>query len=149
MIGVDNQKLNDLSWLYIPGGDALTHRVSFPSNFSPKCAPAGKSSVMAEITCNYEDETWSRNDEELVNSTIDDLHKLRLVDRAAVSFRKLRRSKYAYVISDLDFERNIEMVGKFANKSGIDLVGRFSEFRYLNMDACVRRAMDYVGSLRI
>jgi protoporphyrinogen oxidase len=149
MIGVDTPKLNDLSWLYIPGGDALTHRVSFPSNFSPKNTPAGKSSVMAEITCNYEDEIWLRNDEELISGTVNDLHKLKLLDKDSVSFAKLKRSKYAYVISDLNFEGNIETVEKFARKAGIDLVGRFSEFRYFNMDACVRRAMDYVASLRI
>jgi UDP-galactopyranose mutase len=40
-------------------------------------------------------------------------------------------------------------VERFARKIGIDLVGRFSEFRYMNMDACVRRAMDYVASLKI
>jgi protoporphyrinogen oxidase len=149
MIGLDTPKLNDMSWLYIPGVDTLTHRVSFPSNFSPKVAPANKSSVMAEITCNYEDEIWRTREEELVQRTIDELHSLRLLDKDTVSFTKLIRSKYAYVISDLNFERNIGVVEKFIHKVGIDLVGRFSEFRYYNMDACVRRAMDYVASFRV
>ncbi|WXG44774.1 MAG: FAD-dependent oxidoreductase [Promethearchaeati archaeon SRVP18_Atabeyarchaeia-1] len=149
MIGVDKPKLNNLSWLYVPGQDALTHRVSFPSNFSPKASPEGKSSVMAEITCNYGEEIWRRKDEDLVDATISDLHKLKIINKEAVCFAKLKRSKYAYVISDLDFQRNMGTVERFARKTGIDLVGRFSEFRYMNMDACVRRAMDYATSLEI
>jgi len=49
-IGVDRPKLNDFSWLYIPDKDVLTHRVSFPSNYSPYVAPKGKSSMLVEIT---------------------------------------------------------------------------------------------------
>jgi len=56
MIGLDKPKINDFTWLYIPDKDVLTHRVSFPSNYSPFVSPEGKSSVLAEITCNTKDE---------------------------------------------------------------------------------------------
>lgn len=38
--------------------DILTRRISFPSNYSPYVSPKGKSSVLAEITCNIGDEIW-------------------------------------------------------------------------------------------
>jgi protoporphyrinogen oxidase len=146
MVGIDVPKLNDLSWLYIPDKSPLTHRISFPSNFSPKAAPEGKSSVLAEVTCNYGDEVWIRKDGDLISQAVNDLHELRIIDRESVCFTALRRSKYAYVISDLDFEKNMKTVSSFSKKVGIDLVGRFAEFRYMNMDACVRRAMEYTAA---
>ncbi|WXG47399.1 MAG: FAD-dependent oxidoreductase [Candidatus Atabeyarchaeum deiterrae] len=150
MLGVQNRKLNELHWLYIPEKNALAHRVSFPSNFSPKAASSGKSSVMADITCNYGDRVWSMKDEDLITETIDNLKELRIIDKQdSVCLSKVRRFKYAYVISDLNFEKNIVTTTKYVRRVGIDLVGRFAEFRYFNMDACVRRAMEYTSSLRL
>jgi protoporphyrinogen oxidase len=148
MLGVDVMKLNELSWIYIPDKIVLTHRLSFPSNFSPKAAPEGKSTVMAEVTCNYGDETWKMKDDDLISKVADDLHELRIIKRETVSFTRLKRSKYAYVISDLNFEKNMRIASDFSGKIGIDLVGRFAEFRYMNMDACVRRAMDYTATIK-
>ena len=143
MIGIDKPKINDFTWLYIPDKDILTHRVSFPSNYSPFVAPEGKSSVLAEITCNIGDEIWRMNYEYLIEKTIDDLNKLKIIDRKDVCFAKVKRIKYAYVINDLDYHRNIRIVRNYTENLGVDLVGRFAEFKYLNMDGCIRSAIDY------
>ncbi len=74
---------------------------------------------------------------------------MKIIKKDTVSFTRLKRSKYAYVISDLEFEKNMKTVSDFIDKIGIDLVGRFSEFRYMNMDACVRRAMNYTSSVKL
>lgn len=144
MIGLDITKLNDFTWLYIPNKDVLTHRISFPSNYSPYVAPEGKSSVLAEITCNIGDEMWKEKDDEIAGQVIDDLHQLKIIDKTKVCFIEVKRMKYAYVINDLDYRENIRKVKDYMCERGIDLVGRFSEFKYLNMDDCVRSAMDYV-----
>lgn len=143
MLGL-NRKSNDLSWLYIPEKDILPHRVSFPSNYSPYVAPKGKSSVLAEITCDAEDEIWKMEDEKLIEHTVDDLSKLEILHKPDVCFEAVKRIKYAYVVNDLDYQRNIKIVRNYVESIGINTVGRFSEFEYLNMDACMRHAMDFV-----
>jgi protoporphyrinogen oxidase len=144
MIGIDKSKINDFTWLYIPDKDVLTHRVSFPSYYSPYVAPKEKSSVLAEITCNNGDEIWKMKDEDLIEKTIDDLHRLKIINKKDVCFTKMKRIKYAYVVNDLDYHENIRIVKDYMRKIGIDLIGRFSEFKYLNMDACIRSAMNYL-----
>ncbi|MCD6100374.1 MAG: FAD-dependent oxidoreductase [Candidatus Marinimicrobia bacterium] len=143
MIGIDKPKINNFSWIYIPDKNILTHRVSFPSNYGPLIAPKDKSSVLAEITCNIDDEIWKMRDVEIMERTIEDLHKLKIISEMNVCYTNIRRLKYGYVINDLDYGKNMLIVKGYLNKIGIDLIGRFAEFRYLNMDACVRRAMDY------
>jgi protoporphyrinogen oxidase len=49
------------------------------------------------------------------------------------------RSKYAYVIYDKDYLKNVGIVKNYLEKLGIILCGRFAEFEYLNMDACIQR----------
>jgi len=148
MLGIKVPELNNLSWLYVPDSRALTHRVSFPSNFSPRAAPEHRSSVLAEITCNYGDEVWEKEDEDLIDRTINDLEEHKIIPKDSVCFSKVRRSKYAYVISDLNYKKNFEIINKLMRRIGIDLLGRFSEFKYMNMDACVRRAIDYIKNKR-
>jgi protoporphyrinogen oxidase len=143
MIGLKG-KLKNLSWLYIPDHKILTHRTSFPSNYSPLVAPEGKSSVMAEITCKIEDTLWRKKDEEIAKRVINDLHHLKVIDKQDVCFALTRRAEYAYVINDLNYNKNIKNIKNYFTKREIGLVGRFSQFKYLNMDACVKSAMDYL-----
>jgi protoporphyrinogen oxidase len=144
MIGIDKSKLNDLSWLYIPDKHVLPHRVSFPSNFSQKTAPKGKSSALAEVTTTFGSRIWRMKDEDITKRVVDELHSLRLLNKDDVCFKRIKRSKYAYVITDLNYSENIKIVKSYTNDVGIDLLGRFAEFKYLNMDDCIGNAIDYV-----
>jgi protoporphyrinogen oxidase len=143
MMGLRRKLNKNLSWLYIPDRKILTHRVSFPSNYSQHVAPAGMSSVMAEITCKIEDALWRKKDEEIANHVINDLHHLKIIDKQDVYFALTKRAEYAYAINDLNYNKNIKKIRNYFAKMGIGLAGRFSEFKYLNMDACVKSAMDY------
>jgi len=144
MIGLDIDKINDFSWLYIPQDDVLPHRVSFPSNYSDMTAPRGKSSVMAEITTHEGSKIWRLNDDKLIKRTVDDLTRVGIFDKEYFEFGVVRRMKYAYVINDLNYRKNSEIFRGYFEKEGIGLVGRFSEFKYLNMDATIKSALDFV-----
>jgi len=148
-IGLDKPKLNDFSWLYIPDKEVLSHRVSFPSNYSRYVAPKGKSSILAEITCNIGDTIWKMKEEEIIEKTINDLHRLKIINKKDVCFTKLTKIKYAYIINSLDYHKNIKKIKEYMEKVGIDLVGRFAEFEYLNMDNCIEKAIKYIKRNRI
>ena len=145
MLGLASPKVNNLTWLYIPEKESLSHRVSFPSNYGPFVAPKGKSSVLAEITCTLESDVWRLKDEAIIHRVIDDLHSSKIIDKHSICFTKVIRSEYAYVINDLAYEKNIQVVRDYSDKMGIALLGRFAEFEYLNMDACIRHCIDYVN----
>ena len=89
------------------------------------------------------------DDNELMDAVISQLSHLKIIDNSTVIFKQLCRTKYAYVIYDLDYKHNIELLHKYFQDIGIDLVGRFSEFKYLNMDGCIRSAIDYVERVYI
>jgi protoporphyrinogen oxidase len=147
-IGLDVDNLNDLSWLYIPDMKILTHRIVFLKNNSAATCPEGQSSVMAEITFNEGDNISRMRDDEIINHVIDGLHERGIIDRTKVIYTSVLRSKYAYVVYDIDYEKNIKTAREYFENQGIMLCGRFSEYQYLNMDACVRHAMDLVKKIK-
>jgi protoporphyrinogen oxidase len=141
LIGVDSPKMNDFHWVYIPEDDVDFNRLIFLSNYAPGMAPAGKSSVAVELTCQFGDEIWSKPDDVILKEIIAGLERKGVLKTSEVCYSKVVRSKYAYVIYDLDYNRNIKTVTDFLASIGIEICGRFSEFKYLNMDACIMSAM--------
>lgn len=138
--------LQDISWMYVPDKElGLFNRVSFPSNYSPYVVPAGHSAILAEITYHEWDDVSRMPDQKIIDHVIKALKNMNIVkDREDIVYTALERQTYAYVIYDLDYKKNIAIVKDFCAKLGIGLVGRFSEFEYLNMDGCIRNAMNFV-----
>jgi protoporphyrinogen oxidase len=138
------------SWVYVPSPEiGLFNRVSFPSNYSPAVAPEGHSSILAEITCMREDPFFSAPDTEVVSHVLAGLAKMGILDdpKKVVS-TSVERSPFAYVVYDLGYLEKIARVRGFCENRGIHLVGRFSQFEYLNMDGVIRSAMDFVEGTR-
>jgi protoporphyrinogen oxidase len=143
-LGGVRPRKTDLSWLYVPAKTSMAHRVSFLSNSSDMSAPAGKHSLIADMTCKYNDETWRMSDETLVRRTIEDLISQGVLESGDFDASLVVRQRYAYVIDDLDRMENVEILRKHLDAIGLLTCGRFAEFEYLNMDAIVAHAFDLV-----
>jgi protoporphyrinogen oxidase len=139
----------EYSWLYVPQ-TALGYfnRISFPSNYSTKVAPRGRSSILVEITCNEGDAISALSDDEVVAHVVEGLVAMGLIESAeSVVYHAVEREDFAYVVYDLEYQDNVKTVRTYIRDQGIDLVGRFAEFEYLNMDACIRKAFDFVKAV--
>jgi protoporphyrinogen oxidase len=124
---------NDISWFYIPDRRLRTHRVSCQGNLSPFNCPSGNSSSATLETVGMVDSEQEVKDFNK-KVKIDNLKIRDIIDSAFV--------KYAYIIFDRDYKRNAECVNSCLNDYGILRTGRFAEWKYYNMDICVKRAFD-------
>ncbi|MBE6506805.1 MAG: FAD-dependent oxidoreductase [Methanocorpusculum parvum] len=136
----------DISWMYVPEDKwGRFNRLSFPSNFSKNVAPEGCAAVLAEITYNEGDDVSKMSDDELISHTIDGLVRMGIVPVSEdVVHAAVDKFEHAYVVYDLEYLKNIARVKEFFGGYGVDLVGRFSQFEYLNMDGCIRCVMEFV-----
>lgn len=148
-IGLDKKNLLPYHWLYLPDRNIKVHRIIFLSNYSPNMAPEGKFCIMAEMIYNEGDRISEMNEKELKNYIIDSLHERKIINKNDICYTNIAKSKYAYVIYDIDYEKNMKIIEEFFKSVGIILCGRFSEFKYLNMDACIRSAMNVVSKLEM
>ncbi|HVP37448.1 MAG TPA: FAD-dependent oxidoreductase [Terriglobales bacterium] len=147
LLGLEGNSLPPYTAIYFPDEELKFNRVGFPHIFSPDNAPSGHSSLVVEITAKENDPTWRLSDQELLQHSIQGLAKCGLLEPKKVCFKKVVRSKYAYVIYDKDYLKNIKIVKDYIEKLGIILCGRFAEFEYLNMDACVQRGRNLAGRI--
>ncbi|MCX6357410.1 MAG: FAD-dependent oxidoreductase [Candidatus Aureabacteria bacterium] len=148
MIAVRSGKPSDKFAVYFPQRELKFHRVCFYDYFGNSCVPQGKTLAVAEITVNKGDGTCEMGDEELVEHVIAGLEKEGFIARGDVCATDVSRREYAYVVNDLHYSGNLRVIHDFINARGITLCGRFSEWKYLNMDACIRSAMKTAEDLR-
>ena len=141
VIGCDEDRGYPYTALYVPDGEILFHRLSFPKAFSEKCVPPGHSSIMAEITTNEGDGVWELSDEEVTRRVIDGLVKIDFVDPARIVYKRVVRFRYGYPVYDLDYRRNVTEMRDAVAATGLHLLGRFAQFDYINSDVCVERAL--------
>ena len=148
LIGVRGS-VPEISWLYVPDpGIGLENRISFPSNFSTRVAPPGCGAILSEITYNDGDDVAGMSDQQVIDHVTGSLAGMGFMRPGDVIFADVARHRFAYVVYDLGYPANIKVVRDFCQEIGIDLVGRFAQFEYLNMDGCIRSVMDYVGRSR-
>jgi protoporphyrinogen oxidase len=133
-IGVDRSAISDKHWLYYPEKQYPFNRISFPMNLSPETVPKGKSSIVVEVTYRGPkpdaEETKNSVRQGLVDAEIlRDDDKLEVFD--TLDF------KYAYVVYDLDHQRNVNLIQTYLKSLGVSSMGRFGEWEYLNMDKAI------------
>jgi protoporphyrinogen oxidase len=145
-IGI-NGSVPGISWLYVPDpAVGRTNRISFPSGYSRHGAPDGCSAILAEITHQPGDNVADMTDDELISEVVDMLQSMQILHNDQIVCSSVERQPYAYVVYDLNYQKNIAIVKEYCKEIGIPLVGRFAQFEYLNMDGCIRSVMDFIAT---
>ena len=122
-------------WLYFPDRRFVFNRVTFPTAFGACRAPAGKSSLVAELTCDPADELWNAGTGELVDRCLDSLTRLGLARADQVADAVVHRETHAYPVFDLQYRGHLDQALGYVNAlRNITSVGRQGLFRYSNMD---------------
>ena len=140
-VAVNNESLMDKSAIYIPDPAVLPHRVCCMGYFSPNMVRPGTSSLVAETTVRSGDATDRLSNDDFLGVVIGDLDRSGILRQRDVIVRDTRRFEYAYPVYDHAHSRNTRIIRAHFAKQGIDLLGRFAEFDYINSDEVMRRAI--------
>ena len=123
----------DISWLYIPSREYQAHRVGYQSALTPKATPDKRGSGALEII----GPRHMVDDKLLMSDTVipKELQPSHVID--------MEFTEYAYVIHDLDYRRNLSVIYDYFNGvTDFDLLGRWAQWNYRNMDLCMKAAME-------
>jgi protoporphyrinogen oxidase len=146
-VAVNNESLMDKSAIYIPDPTVLPHRVCYMGFFSPNVVRPGTSSLVAETTTPPGGEIDRLSDAAFVERLIDDLDRVGIIHKQDVIVSDTRRIAYAYPVYDRDYGKNVATLRQYFQSLGIDQLGRFAEFDYINSDECIHRAMNLAKRL--
>jgi len=134
-IGIDRENISDKHWLYFPEKDYIFHRLSFPMNLSIKTTPPYKSSIVIEVSYPMNTSIDIEKTKDLIHSGLIKSNILKETDVIEVFHTDL--IKYAYVIYDLNHDKNVSKIHEYLITNNIIPVGRFSQWDYINMDKTI------------
>jgi len=147
MVGVRNSSLLDKSAIYLPQEDVLFHRVCYMGYFSRQNVPKGKSSLIAEMTTYKNHDLYKASNDVVIERTLRDLHRLGIIDKREVCTTEIQNIEFGYIFYDLGYQKHIRILKAYFNSLGIELLGRFAEFEYINMDEVILRSLRLAGKL--
>jgi protoporphyrinogen oxidase len=146
-IAVNNESLLDKSAVYIPDPTVHPHRVCYMGFFSPNMVKPGTSSLVAETTTRPGDRVDTLSNDDFLDLVISDLDRVGILGKSDVIVRDTRRIGYAYPVYDRHHGKNTQVLRRWFASLGIEQLGRFAEFDYINSDECIHRAMKLAEKL--
>jgi protoporphyrinogen oxidase len=140
-IGIKGDDMDKFTAIYFADKEFLVNRVSYPCTFSEKNAPKDHYSIQAEITYSPQSEIANMTDEAIIQHVLDGLEERSLI-HGEVILVDLKRVSESYVVYDVGYEHQTKIIRDYFSKVGIDLLGRFSYFEYINIDMAVARSIE-------
>ncbi len=134
-----------LSWIYLPHHEqGPTNRVTYMSNYAPGMAPAGKSSLLCEVT---HPGGTPYPGPELEREVLEGLERAALLRREEVLFTDRASTRHAYVVFDANYHARRKAIFDWMDQVGLVPLGRFGRFEYDNSDQCVIKARELASRL--
>lgn len=145
---LDRPRITANATVYFPDPELPFTRVAEPRNRSPRMAPDGRTSLVAELPCFHGDELWTRDDRELSAEVTDSLSRLGWFRPQDVLGHAVRRLGHAYPVLDLaavsSSARILDYLRGFEN---LVVGGRNGRFVYRHVHDMLRLGMDTVADL--
>lgn len=118
---------NPYSWIYQPSSEHKSHRIICTGNFS-----STNNRTQKNLSASIEFTDYMKKEDILENLKKIPYHP---------NYITHHYEKYTYPIQNMETRNNIQMIKKKLEKQGIYLCGRFAEWEYYNMDACMASAI--------
>jgi len=130
---LNKERVGEKDAYYFPSGDILFNRISEQKNFSPEMAPAGKTLLCADISCDVADRFWRLTDEEVFQTVKESLRRLGLIALKDVDYWFTRRVRFAYPVYSLGYEEHLQTVLDWADPiENLITLGRQGLFAHNN-----------------
>ena len=138
LVALDRAAHPELSWVYLPHDEqGPTNRVTYMSNYAQSMAPAGKTSLLCEVT--HKGDTPEPGGQ-LERDVLAGLVRAGLIEKGEVLFTDRTCTRHAYVVFDHGYRARRQAALHWLESVGIQPLGRFGRFEYDNSDQCVIKA---------
>lgn len=125
----------------------LFHRIS-KMDFLGEEYRKGGASYMVEVTYRQRDWIDRLSEAELKEKILSGLLEIGFIEkREDGEFVNITRHPYAYVLYDLNHQKNMKLVREYYGGQGIFLHGRFGNYEYWNMDRVLREGKNLAGKI--
>ena len=137
-------------WIYIQDNSVKLGRLQIFNNWSPYMVDDLEKHIFVglEYFCNEGDEMWNMKEEEFIKFAIDELVKIKIIDKEDVLDSvelKIKKAYPAYFDSYVEFPKVKDYLNSIDN---LYCIGRNGQHRYNNMDHSMLTAIETVNVIK-
>ena len=119
--------------IYFPDSNFPFSRIYEPKNRSKAMAPKGKTCIVIEVPCNYDDSMYQLSEYEFIKRIKSILINNNIVDPRKIINSTTTKIKYAYPILSIGVKDKINKVLHYLDQfKNFHLIGRSAQFKYLH-----------------
>ncbi len=139
-LGLKNPRpSDDTHWEYFPDPAFVFHRLHIPENYAPDMVPAGRGSIVAEVSYRQDE----RPDlSELTKRVVSDLVRLGRISEDDIVAKDARAFRYTYSFQTAAAERVRLALRDELARRGVQLAGRYARWEYLHMDQAIAQGFE-------
>jgi len=142
---LDKEFVTDAATVYFPNSGFPFTRVYEPRNRNSAMSPPGKTSLVAEIPCQSDDEFWSLDDEELTRKVSSFLVRIGWVKKDEIIDTMVVRMGYAYPVLETGSKEKVREIMNYLEKfENVKLSGRSGRFVYAWIHNLIRSGREIV-----
>jgi protoporphyrinogen oxidase len=147
VLGMLTQKQKILNCGYAYLLNRPFNRIFEMNEFSLNTSQPGENIIAVEIPCLADSAIWRETKEALFNMCISTLAEDGFIGPGDIKRLFLVKAQYAYPIYRKDYAVHLTRLIDYLNKyKSLATLGRCGEFRYMDIDECIKRAFDFVDS---
>ncbi|MFH1824766.1 MAG: FAD-dependent oxidoreductase [Candidatus Firestonebacteria bacterium] len=134
-LGINRPNISPYHWIYFPEHKFIFYRAGFYSNISSDLNPTGTSSLYVEVSLKP-DEKMSK--QRLIGKIKEDLLKANILKKSdKILVENSIEIKYAYVVFDLNYNKNLKLIMDFLKEKNIYSIGRYGRWTYSSMEDAI------------
>ena len=141
-LGIGRADINKNHWIYFADKDISFYRVGFYSNVSKKLCPPWTSSLYAEVSVRKGEKFDAKKIAEKIKKDLIKTGVLKKHD--SIIAEQPLFMKYAYVVFDLNYNKNMAVIQKYLKKKKIISIGRYGSWNYSAMEDALLNGRDAV-----
>lgn len=141
MLKLKSDNLKNNFTFTIPDQNIIFHRINKLNFINDEIKNSKYSYILVETTFRNDINLFSKKT--INKRVVDDLNRLKLINNDSVLKIKTFEFQDAYVIYDLHHKQNTDIVKKYLKSVGINVLGRFGKFKYINSDQALFEAREF------
>ena len=137
-------------WIYVQEPGVKIGRIQVFNNWSPYMVEKPEDTVWMglEYFCNEGDEYWNMPEKEFADFAINELVKMKIVNKEDVLDSHLEKVKKAYPAYFDTYENMDELISYLNTFSNLYCIGRNGQHRYNNMDHSMVTGMEAAKNIK-
>ena len=143
---LDKASVSGNASIYFPEQEIPFTRIYEPKMRSSIMAPAGQTSLVAEIPCQMEDSMWQEDDTSILERVRNHLFEAGLISEDEIIDVRVHRMHYAYPILETGYEKKLAAIYRFLGKfPNLKISGRNGRFAYIHIHDMMEIGREVIG----